>query len=453
MRQVQPDWDMTPYFEAFDGPQYRAFRDQLRRDVETLQLEAGSLAPLAGGSLSDWIRLLLRLENLASRTGHLAGYLGCLAAADARNESVSREVAAAAAARAGYEKIFVRVRAALGEAAASDFEALVTAPELAGAGYFLSRLRESARRRMSPDLEELTADLGVTGIDAWGRLYDQVSGRLEFDLEVPGRPAERTPVSVTRSLLEDPDPDVRRAALRGANAAWESVGDVTAACLNAIAGTRLALYGRRGIDDFLEPALFDAGITRETLDTLLGCAERRAEVARAYLRRKARILGRERLGFQDLMAPLPVASHERIPWPAARERVERAFRRLHPGLADLAARAFAGSWIDWQPRAGKRPGGFCSTSTWINESRVFITYNETLGDLSTLAHELGHAFHGSVMSDMRPWARRYPMTLAETASTFAEQVVIDAVLDDPDARPKPAPCCSTRACRTPPPSC
>jgi oligoendopeptidase F len=223
---------------------------------------------------------------------------------------------------------------------------------------------------------------------------------------------------------------MRRAALRGSNAAWESVADVLAACLNAIAGTRLSLYERRDIAHFLEPALFDAGITKRTLDTLLGSVEERAGVARSYLLEKAKLLGRDKLGFQDLMAPLPVKSHERIPWPDAQARVRETFGRFYPRLADFAGSAFERRWIDWQPRAGKRPGGFCSTSSWINESRIFMTYNETLGDLSTLAHELGHAFHGRLMTDMRPWARRYPMTLAETASTFAEQLIIEAVLED-----------------------
>jgi len=429
----QPDWDMTPYFPAFDGAEYRAFRAQLAGDIARLQRDARALGEVGDGSLAAWVDLLVRLEDVASRTGHLAGYLGCLSAADARNEAITREVASAASARSDYEKVIVSVRAALGRCDDASFERLVADVALDGARYFLSRLRESARQRMDAPLEELAADLAVTGIDAWGRLYDQLSGRLEFDLAVPGRAPERKPVAVTRSLLEDPDPQVRRAALAGSNAAWESVGDVLASCLNAIAGTRLRLYERRGIDDFLEPALFDAAITRDTLDTLLGTAEARSGVARAYLERKAELLGREKLGFQDLLAPLPLESHERIPWPDARERVRRTFGRFYPALEAFAADAFERRWIDWSPRPGKRPGGFCSTSSWINESRVFITYNETLGDLSTLAHELGHAFHGRLMSDLRPWSRRYPMTLAETASTFAEQLVIDAVLDDPEA--------------------
>jgi len=427
---AQPDWDMTPYFDAFDGADYRRFRETLARDVAALQSEAQQLGAVAQHSLASWVDLLVRLENLSSRTGHLSSYLGCLSAADSKNEAILRENASAAAARAGYEKIFVTVRAALGEADDASFGSLLRAPELAGATWFLSRLRESAKRRMEPSLEALATDLAVNGIDAWGRLYDRISGRLEFELEVPGSDAKRVPVAGTRSLLEDPDAQVRRAALRGANGAWESVGDVLAGCLNAISGTRLALYERRGIDDFLEPALFDAGITRRTLDTLLASVARRAGSARSWLRSKARILGRERLGFQDLMAPLPLESSERIPWPAAQQRVGDAFGRFYPALAAFARSAFERRWIDWSPRPGKRPGGFCSTSSWIDESRVFITYNETPGDLSTLAHELGHAFHGKLMVGMRPWSRRYPMTLAETASTFAEQLVIDAVLED-----------------------
>jgi len=386
MAKLEPNWDMTSYFPELRGPIYVAFREALDEDVQALQQRARALGPLTSDSIDEFVFLLLRLEDVSARTSRLAGYLGCLAAADARDEEIAKENASASASRAGYEKVFVLVRAALGAASDADFDALAERGELRGAAHFLGRLRESARLKMEPALEELASDLAVTGINAWGRLYDQISGQLEFTLAVPGEAPRRMPVAVTRSLLESPKPEVRRAALVGASAAWESVGEVAAACLNAIAGTRHALYRRRGVESFLDPALFDAAITRRTLDTLLETVEQRAEVARAYLRRKARILGRDRLGFQDLMAPLPVESHERIPYEQAQARVKAAFARMAPDLAEFADRAFARRWIDWQPRPGKRPGGFCSTSPFINESRVFITFNETLGDLSTLAH-------------------------------------------------------------------
>ena len=430
-----PDWDMSPYFLEMDGRAYRTFRHALDSDVKVLLQHVHVLGKIEHGQLPIWVDLLQKLEEITARTGHLSSYLGCMGAADAGNETIQRETAAAKVARAELVKIFVVVRAALKEADEDVFAALLNAPELNDATYFIGRLRKSANWSMEPELEALAADLDATGLSAWGRLYDQVSGTLEFDLAVPGQETRRLPVAMTRSLLEDADPTVRKAALVGANRAWEQTSSVTAACLNAIAGTRLTLYKRRGIQHFLEPALFDSGISQKTLDTILAVTAARKAVAQDYLQRKAQLLGREKLGFQDLMAPLPLAHSERVNWAEARTRVLAAFESFYPDLARFAKMAFDQDWIDYSPRIGKRPGGFCSTSSIIGQSRIFMTYNETVGDISTLAHELGHAFHGWLMRDMRPWSRRYPLTLAETASTFAEQLLIDAVLTNPTATP------------------
>ncbi len=428
-----PNWDMTPYFPSFGGPEYSTFRETLVSDMASIAAELREIEPIANDARDVWERLLLRLEDVFARHRHLGSYLGCLGAADARDEGVKRDTAALATARAELDKIFVQLRTRLRDAPDPVLAPLLASETLAPVAYFLGRTRERARQSMSADLETLAADLGVTGLSAWGRLYDQVSGTLEFDLEVEGRPPERLPVSRARSLLGDGDAEVRRATLRGANAAWEGVADTTAACLNAISGTRLTLYERRGIDHFLDPALFDSAVSRRTLDTMFGVARERAEIPRRFLREKARRAGRERLGFQDLEAPAPGEPPTRVAFGEARRRIVDAFDRAYPELARFAENAFDRRWIDWEPRPGKRPGGFCSSSSVIGESRVFMTYDGALGDVSTLAHELGHGWHSWVMRDMRPWARVYPMTLAETASTFAEQLVIDAVLGDDDA--------------------
>jgi oligoendopeptidase F len=426
------DWDLSGFFPEPDGPAYRAFRDALERDVDALEAELAGLGPLTAASGPGWRDALLRLEDVAGRAAHLGSYLSCLSASDASDAGARREVARLTGLRALLAKRYARVRAALAAAPAAEFERWLGHPALAQARYFLTRLREEASRRMPVELEELAADLEVTALAAWSRLYDQITGTLCFDLEVPGEPARRVPASLARSLLGDPRAEVRQAALRGANRAFEARADVFAACWNAIVGTRLALYRRRGVH-FLEPALFEAGISRATLDALLSAVTERREIPRRYLRRKARLLGSDRLGFQDLEAPLPAAPAPPISFDAARERVLAAFAGCDAGLAELAARAFARRWIDWSPRPSKRPGGFCSTSPLLGESRIFMTFGGSAGDVSTLAHELGHAWHGHLTRELRPWARRYPMTLAETASTFAEQILQDATLSDPDA--------------------
>lgn len=427
-----PDWDMTPYFEEPGGEAYRSFRAALDRDVARLVEQARALGPIARGTVEDWIGWTVRLEEAQGRSAHLASYLGCMGAADARDESIRAEVAAAAAARAELQKATNALRSALGACDGATFEALVADPRLASARYFLSRLRERAAFHMEESLEDLVSDLDVTGLTAWSRLYDQVTGNLEFDLAVEGRPARRLPVSMTRSLLEDPDPAVRRAAFQGSSDAWESRAEVFAACLNAISGTRLTLDRRRGVDHFLDPALFDAGITRRTLDALLEAVRGRQEIARRFLRRKAREHGRDVIAWWDLTAPWGGEAGGALGFEEAGARVEEAFAGFHPRLGRFAREAIDGRWIDWSPRPGKRPGGFCSTSPLLDQSRIFLTFQGAVGDMATLAHELGHAWHGRVMADLRPWARRYPMTLAETASTFAEQVVVDAALAHPD---------------------
>lgn len=430
---LEGGWDLTSFFPELGGDAYRAFVDELERDLAECSEAVAKLSPPPEGDVAGCAALLARIESAGARAGHVLRYVSCLGAADARDEAVQTEGARAKLLEAELSKLWVALRAMLRAADDGWMERLLARPELAGAAHLLSRERERARRMMPDSLEALAADLAVTGLAAWGRLYDRISGELELDLEVAGQPPRRLPVAMTRTLLEDPEPDVRRAALRGANAAWQRQSASVSACLNAIAGTRLALYRRRGIQDPLEPALFDAGISRVTLETMMEVVRGRRELPRRFLRHKAQQMGVPALGFEDLLAPAVAAgaanAGARIPFARAKDTVLEAFGRFDGSLRALAERAFARRWVDYAPRPGKRPGGFCATSKWIGESRIFMTYHGTPGDVSTLAHELGHAFHSHVLRDVRPWASSYPMTLAETASTFAEALLIDHLID------------------------
>ncbi|MGH7871114.1 MAG: M3 family metallopeptidase, partial [Candidatus Binatia bacterium] len=218
----------------------------------------------------------------------------------------------------------------------------------------------------------------------------------------------------------------------GGNAAWQSIEDTAAGALNAIAGARLTLNRHRGVNHFLDIALFQAAITRKTLDAMFEALMTNLEIPRRILRFKAGIMGRQSVAWYDLGAPLDLPGEERLSWEKAKSLVGDSFTRAYPALGDFFNRQVIGkNWVDWEPRAGKRPGGFCTSSMLSKESRIFMTFNESLGDMLTLAHESGHAYHGLMMRDVRPYARGYPMTLAETASTFGEQVLMNGLLDNP----------------------
>ncbi|HSQ14360.1 MAG TPA: M3 family oligoendopeptidase [Candidatus Deferrimicrobium sp.] len=425
-------WDLTSYFAEFNGAEMVQFKTAIRADVAALQQSAADLPTLTAQSANGWEDILLRNEDLSRRMSHLGSYIGCLASSDARNEAYQKEEAELSRTRAELAKVRIELLRACKSADDKVFAAFCARPALAGAHNYLTRLREEARRAMTADKEILATDLGVDGIQAWGRLYDTVSAKLEFAMVYPDGKRARLPMSQRRSLMDDPDRRVRQAAFEGGNAAWQSVEDTAAAALNAIAGTRLTLNRHRSVDHFLDIALFQAAIGRKTLDAMFEALMANLEIPRRILQLKAKSMARQQVAWFDLGAPLDLPDHGKLSWDKAQATVAHSFSRAYPALGRFFTEQVIGkNWVDWEPRQGKRPGGFCTSSMLSKESRIFMTYNESLGDVLTLAHESGHAYHGALMRDIRPYARGYPMTLAETASTFGENVLMNGILDDP----------------------
>jgi oligoendopeptidase F len=426
------NWDLSPYFPSFDGAEYRAFNEALRIDVRTATAGAKELEPLRSDNVDAWAALLVSYEGLSTRLSHVWSYVHALASCDAKNESFRKESSRLAVLGAEMQKLAVELFRGVRDADDDAMGALVAMPSLENAKFYLQRLRDEARLSMDAAREGLAADLGTDGIHAWGRLYDTVAGTLNFEMQWPDGRSERLPMSRRRSLTSNADPLVRKAAFDGGNVAWQGVADVTSAALNAIAGTRHTLYAQRGIQHFLDVAIFDAAISRKTLDAMFEAVEDNAEVARRFLRLKARALGQKQIGWWDLEAPLPLKSSQEVSWDGAQEMVRGAFSRAYPELSKFFDQVITRNWVEHEPREGKQPGAYCTSSPLINESRVFMTFQGALSDVSTLAHEVGHAYHNWVMRDLRGMARNYPMTLAESASTFAEMVLSDGLLENPE---------------------
>jgi oligoendopeptidase F len=407
------------------------FEKELASGVSRLLRRATALKPLTRGNAGLWEKLLLAYEEIRKRYSHLSSYVDCLVAADSRNEDYLSAEARLATLQADFAKIRAELRRGVKKATEPVFSSLVRRPGLSGAAHYLKRLRHEARNSMPATEERLAEDLHVNGLHAWGRLYDRVSGKLEFSMEYPDGRRERVPISQRRALMEHPDRRVRKAAFAGGNEAWRSVEESAAAALNAIAGTRLTLNRYRGVRQVLDVALFQAGMTRKTLAAMMDAVQTNLAVPRRILKLKAKVMGTKGVGWYDLGAPLFPSAEASVPWERAKRMIGDAFARGYPALARFFASVCDENWVDWEPRAGKRPGGFCTGSLLTGESRIFMTYNGAPGDVLTLAHETGHAFHSHVMRDLRPYARGYPMTLAETASTFGEMLLVRSLLSDP----------------------
>jgi len=328
------DWDLSSYFPAFDGPEMRGFKDGLRADLESLQSEAAGTAPLNSENQEAWERIVLSFEDVVTRMRHLGSYVSCITSADANNEDYAAEESALSLLDAQLTKVLVEMQRGFKSSSDADFGTFTSRPAIQDARYRIARIREQSRFTMSTEEEHLASDLGVDGIEAWGRLYDRVSGKLTFEMAYPDGRREQVPMSQRRALMEHPDRRIRRAAFEGGNEAWASIETVPAAALNAIGGTRLTLYRHRGVDHYLDRALFQAAISRETLDAMFEAVFAEIDVARNILEFKARLMGGDTLGWYDLSAPLAVQNQDEPSWEDAKTLVHRAFAAGYPALAD-----------------------------------------------------------------------------------------------------------------------
>ena len=425
-------WDLTGFFPSFDGPEMRRFKKALAAEIASLARKAGELGPLEPASADAWEAIVLAAEEVQSRLAHLSAYLDCLTAAHAGDEAYARERATIARLWAEFEKCDVALLGAFKPVEPAVFEAFIARAKLKPVAHALGRVRQRAAFSMSSAEEILAADLGVDGIDAWGRLYDGITGKLSFEFVDKSGQTQRRPMAQWRSLMSDPDRAVGQAAFAGGNRAWAGIADVCAAALNAIAGMRLTLNRHRGVADFLDRALFQAGIRRDTLEAMYTAIHGRIDTARAILRAKAGFMGRSGIWFFEREAPLPLADTGRCSWPQAAAKVAGSFAGGYPDLAAYFRSMLDARWVEAEARPGKRPGAFCTDSPLSGEQRVFMTFGGTLGNITTLAHEVGHAWHSHLLRDLRPLARHYPMTLAETASIFAESLLADGIYRDPE---------------------
>jgi pepF/M3 family oligoendopeptidase len=231
---------------------------------------------------------------------------------------------------------------------------------------------------------------------------------------------------MARGLATHPDGLRRRSAYEGELAAWGSAAVPLAAALNGAKGALAVLNKRRDYADDLEPALRFNNVDRDTLDAMTDAVVASLPSFRSYLRTKARVLGHDGgLPWWDLFAPLGAAGE--VAWPRATELVRAAFGSYSPQLAALAERAFSESWVDAEIRDGKRGGAYCM-GVGDGVSRVMMNFDGSHDSVSTLAHELGHAYHNVALADRTPIQRATPMALAETASIFCETLLFETAL-------------------------
>jgi len=294
--------------------------------------------------------------------------------------------------------------------------------------YFLNESAKASRYQMSEKEEMLAAELSLSGSNAWTKLQGTVTSQYSVPFELDGR-IQKLPMPALINLRSHPDEDVRRRGYEAENIAWNTLKEPLAAAMNGIKGEVNTLNAHRGRKDALHESIDQSHIDRETLEAMLSAMQDSFPMFRKYFKSKAKRLGKEKLPWWDIYAPVG-NSNITYSFEEAREFILEQFGTFSPRLSAFAKHAFDNHWIDAEQRDGKRGGAFCMEVPGVGESRICCNFDGSLDQVSTVAHELGHAFHNdcAVKANKTEIQKHTPMTLAETASIMCETIVNHASL-------------------------
>ena len=309
-----------------------------------------------------------------------------------------------------------------------DLDKLAKDSELIKTYLFILKSNQETASHMLSDKEEVLASrLSLVGSRSWSDLQSQLTANLSIKVEGF---EENMPLSAVRNLAYDHSERVRKAAYEAELAAYKQVEDSVAMALNNIKREVNIMMPLRGYKDALEKTLKQSRMSKATLDAMIEAIKEEAPKFREYFKLKAKALGHQNgLPFYDLFAPMG-SMHKTYSIEEAKDLVLDVYGSFSKPLYELGKEAFENRWIDVLPHEGKSGGAFCAGLDNHNESRVLTNFTGSLSDVQTLAHELGHAYHGRVVLSNAPLNRDYPMPLAETASIMCQTLMAKKMIDD-----------------------
>ncbi|HEY9054772.1 MAG TPA: M3 family oligoendopeptidase [Rectinemataceae bacterium] len=425
-----PRWDLSPVFPGFDAAEYEAAKAKARTHAErAVQFYEATGKPDSSMDARTWLKRALAVnDEMGSLFETLSAYAYARFSTATRDPRAMAELNAVEELALTAKRSGVLFRNALASRKDEVSQAIASDPDLAPYAFHIEEELLFQSRQMAPEMEDLAEDLGRSGAEAWSRLQESVSSNATAVWN-PATGEKKTVIQL-RNLAFDPDRAIREKAYGLELSVWKSVEIPMAAALNGVKGAVNSLNARRGWRDALDKSLAQARISRRALEALISAMEDSLPMWRRYLKAKASAMGLEKLAFFDLFAPLspPGLTPKVFSWKDAGSFIQETFSGFDPDMGGFAATAFSSSWIDAEPREGKVGGAYCTDFPEAKTARILCNFDGSLSSVSTVAHELGHAWHYECIKHKPHALTQYPMTLAETASIFAETVVSEASL-------------------------
>ena len=421
-----PTWDLTDLYDGIADGAIGADIAACRQEAE--QLEAawqGRLADADGAALAG---LIADYERILEMLGKAQSHAQLLFAASTTDSQIARhhQSIREASADIGARLLFIELElAALDDAHVTQ---LLDTPALAVWQPWLRRVRAWAPHQLAPDMERMLAERAPSGRGAWVRLFDETAAALRF----PFGGADVTEAEILNAL-SSPNGDERRAAGESLSKTLKDNERLLSLVLNTIAKDKEVEDRWRGFARPVDSRNLDNDVDDDTVDALVGAVDsRNADLAHRYYRLKAGWMGGETINWWDRNAPLPGGDDRQFSWDEARQLVLDSFAGFDQQMAEQAEPFFSRNWIDAEPRAGKSSGAFSHPVTPSAHPYILMNFSGKSRDVMTLAHEMGHGIHQRLAADRGYLMSDTPLTLAETASVFAEMLAFRRLVDSAD---------------------
>ncbi|HEY5465417.1 MAG TPA: M3 family metallopeptidase, partial [Clostridia bacterium] len=399
MMPLPTEWDLTILFDGFDDPRFEQdFARAEKHAAETLAF-ISTLGHTHGReeTVHDLEEVIARLQALLDPVYRVSAYVSLVLATDATNV---RAIACQDRDMLLHNQV-AQVQSALCRYAGSleNLQELLSAtPALAEHAFLLLESARLAAHVLPPELEPIVLRMQMNGGQAFGNLRYLLDGTHQVDMVRDGQPVS-LPLSTVRGMAYDPDPAVRKEAYEAELASYKKIEIPMAACLNAVKGEAQTICDLRGYTSILEETLAGQRLDRATLDVMLTAMEESLPDFRRYLRAKARTLGHPGgLPFYDLFAPVGKTSR-RFTYEESHAYLVGILGRFSEKMAAFVDHAYRNRWIDALPHAGKGGGAFCAPIPPLKVSRVLCNFDGSFSSVSTIAHELGHAYHGDCLKE------------------------------------------------------
>jgi len=412
------EWSLDIFYKGIDDPAFSQDMAMLDRSIKDYKAVISSL------SYDDTAKTLRQIidlkESITVLVRRLMGYLSLRRSTNSSDTEVSvpqTKLSMLMTSVARENVIFEKYVGGI-----EDLDAVLDSDEvLSQYKFYFNEVKESVSHNMSDEAEDVFARMNMSGGRAWGDLTSYLTSTLEVEYD-----GKITTLPYIRGLAESDDAEVRKAAYEAELASYRKVKDAIAFSLNSIKAQVNTEAELRGYENPLAITLAQSRMKKETLDAMFEAMREYMPKFREYLKHKAKLLGHKNgLPWYDIFAPMGKAGGKVFTAEEAHAYLVEHFESFAPDLAEMVDEAFKNNWIDFYSRPGKSGGAFCSNLPFLKQSRILTNFSGSFGSVVTLAHELGHAYHGMMIQDHRPLNTGYTMPVAETASNFNELIIVN----------------------------